>query len=481
MCNNCNLCSYNNCKNTRRQRNNRQLKNKQPVVIFLMLLYRHVPRLYGVLDFYRISSIHYIRVMSELINLLWIFVTLLFIGFFSGYEIAFISANRLSIELKKKQGRSSGIILSGFLENKATFIGTCLIGVNVFLVTYGLLFDEFLDSLAWTRWGVKNEYLKLIIDTALSAIVVLVIGEFIPKALFRAKSDLLLTSFSAFANFFYQIFKPIAGFFVGIAQWILKYIFNVRIKNKKEAFTKVDLEHFFQQTKEQEEINPELNKELFENALSLPTVKIRQFLIPRTEVEAVEINDSIEDLKAKFIQTQLSKLVVFDNTIDNVVGYIHQLDLFKNPSSIKEILLAIPTVPESMSASDLINKFTKERKSVAWVVDEFGGTAGIVTMEDVLEEIFGEIKDEYDTEELVDKQIAENEYIFSGRVELDLLNEKYGLGFPENESETLSGYIINGHGTFPKTKEKIIVGNYQFDILNVSETTVNLVKLKKLK
>ncbi|MBS1628160.1 MAG: HlyC/CorC family transporter [Bacteroidetes bacterium] len=419
--------------------------------------------------------------MSVLINLLWILATLILIGFFSGYEIAFISANRLNIELKKKQKKSSGIILSKFLENKATFISTCLIGVNVFLVTYGLLFDQFINSLAWSRWGVQNEYIKLVIDTALSTLIVLVLGEFIPKAIFRAKNDTLLIIFAPIANFFYGLFKPIAAFFVGIAQWILKYIFNVHIKNNKEAFSKVDLEHFFQQTKEQEEINPELNKELFENALSLPSVKIRQFLIPRTEIEAIEINENIDAVKQKFIHTQLSKLVVYDDNIDNIIGYVHQLDLFKTPSTIKEILLTISAVPESMSASDLINKFTKERKSVAWVVDEFGGTAGIVTMEDVLEEIFGEIKDEYDTEELVDKQISENEYILSGRAELDFINEKYKLDFPENESETLSGYIVNEHGTFPKTKERIIIGNYQFDILNVSETTVDLVKLKKLK
>ncbi|MCU0321439.1 MAG: CBS domain-containing protein, partial [Chitinophagaceae bacterium] len=245
-------------------------------------------------------------------------------------------------------------------------------------------------------------------------------------------------------------------------------------------FSHVDLEHFFQQTKEQDDDNEELNKELFENALSLPTVKVRQCLVPRTEIEALEITTPIEEVKQHFIITQLSKLVVYHESIDNIVGYIHQLDLFKKPADLKSILLPIPAIPESMSATDLISKFTKERKSIAWVVDEFGGTSGIITMEDVLEEIFGEIKDEYDTEEFVEKQLAEHEFIFSGRLELDMLNEKYNLNFNVEESETLSVYIINRYETIPKQKETIIIGNYQFDILSVSDTRIETVKLKLL-
>jgi len=311
--------------------------------------------------------------------------------------------------------------------------------------------------------------------------IVLIFGEFIPKAIFRAKNDTLLATFAPLASLFHKLFQPLASFYVGIAQWILKYLFNLKIKNKDEVFTKVDLEHFFQQTKEQDEENPILNKELFENALSLPMVKIRQCLVPRTEIEAVDINDSIEEVKAHFISTQLSKLIVYADNIDNVQGYIHQLDLFKKPTVIKDILLPIAPVPESMSAADLMNKFSKERKSIAWVVDEFGGTAGIVTMEDLLEEIFGEIKDEYDVEEFIEKQLAEDEYIFSGRVELDYLREKYDFDFPESESETLSGYIITNHETIPKPKERIIIEHYQFDILNVSDTRIELVKMKTLR
>jgi CBS domain containing-hemolysin-like protein len=423
----------------------------------------------------------YIRGMSELTIVLLIIVTLIFIGFFAGYEIAFISANRLGIELKKKQGKSSGIILSGFLEQQAKFLGTCLIGINLFLVTYGLLFDEFLNQIAWNPFHFHNAYVKLIVDTVCSTLVVLIFGEFLPKAIFRAKSDTLLATFAPLASLFHKLFQPFANFFVGTAQWILKYLFNLPVKDRDLVFNKVDLEHFFQQTKEQDEDNPELNKELFENALSLPMVKIRQCLVPRTEIEAVEISSTIEEVKKHFIQTKLSKLIVFNENIDDIVGYIHQLDLFKKPTHLKDILLPISAVPESMSATDLINRFTKERKSIAWVVDEFGGTAGIVTMEDVLEEIFGEIKDEYDVEEFVEKQLSEDEFILSGRLELDYLKEKYGFNFPETESETLSGYIIHQHETIPKSKEKIIIENYQFDILNVSDKRIDMVKMKTLR
>jgi putative hemolysin len=418
---------------------------------------------------------------EQLYTIIWIVVSLILIGFFAGYEIAFISANRLSIELKKKQGLRSGIILSNFMESPAKFIGTCLIGLNIVLVVYGLLFTSFLKGIAWNPLEVENEYLKLIIDTIISTFVVLVFGEFIPKAIFKARNDKLIAFFAPVAQFFHSLLQPLASVFVSIAQWILTYIFNVRVNNKNEAFSKVDLEHFFQQTKDQDEENQELNTELFENALSLPLVKIRQCLVPRTEIEGADIHTSIEDLKKQFIKTQLSKLVIYDDSVDSILGYVHQIDLFKRPASVQDILHPIIAVPESMSATDLINKFTKERKSIAWVVDEFGGTAGIVTMEDVLEEIFGEIRDEYDVEEFVEKQLAQDEFIFSGRLELDYLKEKYELDFPENESETLSGYIINKHEAIPKQKETIILDDYQIDVLTVSDTRIEMVKLKILR
>jgi len=413
-------------------------------------------------------------------TIFWIFLTLILIGFFAGVEIAFVTANRLSIELKKKQGKSSGLILSRFVEEPARFIGTCLIGINIFFVIYGLLFSSLLGPLyLWA--GINNLFIELITDTVLSTLIVLVFGEFIPKAIFRAKNDMLLSFFAPVTRFFYTIFYPIASILVSVAEWILKYLFNVRVNDRNEAFGKGDLEHFFHKNHDQDEDNQELNTELFENALSLPLVKIRQCLVPRTEIEGIDLNTTMAEVKKKMIETQLSKLVVYSENIDNIQGYIHQLDLFKNPPDIPSILLPIPAVPESMSATDLINKFTKEAKSIAWVVDEFGGTAGIVTMEDVLEEIFGEIKDEYDVEEFVEKQIAEDEYIFSGRLEIDYLNEKFDLDFSVEESETLSGYIIANYQAIPHQKERIIIDRYEFEVLNVSDTRIEMVKVKVLR
>ena len=239
------------------------------------------------------------------------------------------------------------------------------------------------------------------------------------------------------------------------------------------------MEHFFQHKNEKKFENRELNKELFEAALILPFVKIRQCLVPRKEIEGISIHESIEVLKERFISTNLSKLVVYEKNIDNILGYVHQHSLFKNPTDIQSILLQIPAVPESMTATDLMNRLIKERKSMAWVVDEFGGTSGIVTMEDILEEIFGEIKDEYDVEEFIEKVENENEFIFSGRIEIDYLNEKYNLNLEMNSSETLSGFIIHHHETIPKEKEKIIIGEYEFEALTVTDTRIELVKVKK--
>ena len=409
-----------------------------------------------------------------------IIVTIIFIGFFAGMEIAFVTANRLSIELKKKQGKSSGAILSKFMEEPAKFIGTCLIGVNFFLVIYGVLVSNLLQPV-WETFGVNNNYIILVCDTVISTLLVLVFGEFIPKAIFRAKNDDLLSFFAPLAKFFYRIFFPLASILVSIAEWILKYIFNVRVNDRNDAFGKGDLEHFFHQNKNQDENSQELNSELFENALSLPMVKIRQCLVPRTEIEGFDIKTPVKEVRKHMIDLRLSKLIIYKDNMDNICGYIHQLDFFKNPADIQSILLPIPAVPESMSATDLINKFTKERKSIAWVVDEFGGTAGIVTMEDVLEEIFGEIKDEYDVEEFIEKQIAEDEYIFSGRIEIDHLNEKYDFEFSVTESETLSGFIISKHEAIPRQKERIIIDRFEFEVISVSETRIDMVKMKVLR
>ncbi|RYY97556.1 MAG: HlyC/CorC family transporter [Chitinophagaceae bacterium] len=416
--------------------------------------------------------------------IIWFFVSLLMMAFFSGLEMAFYSVNRFGVELKKKQGRPGAHTLARFIQSPETFVSVMLIGFTVCLVYFVLLFGAVTEPL-WRLtglWHEKYDFVRLILDIVLATFLVLVLGEFIPKAFFRAKSNALLARLVWLISPFYWLLQPVAAAFVGLSNWVLKYVFNVRVDEKKGVFSRTDFDTLFQQSNDDEYEPEDVNTELFENALELPKTKIRQCLVPRKEIIAVDVRASAEEVRHKLVDTKLSKLVVFEGNIDHIVGYVHQLDLFKHPATIQDILLPIPAVPESMSATDLINKFTREGKSIAWVVDEFGGTAGIVTMEDVLEEIFGEIQDEYDMEEFVEKRLAENEYMFSGRLELDYLCDKYDLSFPEDEeSETLSGYIINHHETIPKQKERIIIGNYEFDILNVGDTRIEMVKLKILK
>jgi len=418
--------------------------------------------------------------MFEVRIVIWFILTLLLMGFFAGIEMAYYSANKMSIELKKKQGRASGQILDQFIDHPVYFLGTTLIGFNVFLVFFGLQISKVMEPL-WTQLDVGSYSLRILIEILLSTLLVLVFAEFLPRAIFRARANVLLSRLAQLIDMFYQMFYPIAAACIALANWLLKYVFNVRVDEKKEVFGRTDLEHLFRQAKEADEEKQPLNTELFENALELPKIRIRQSLVPRKEIVGIDIKESIDALRRLLIETKLSRIVVYEGNIDHIIGYVHQLDMFKRPANIQSVLLPIPAVPESMSATDLINKFTRERKSIAWVVDEFGGTAGIITMEDVLEEIFGEIQDEYDVEEFVEKQIAENEYIFSGRLELDYINEKYGFDFPVDEMETLSGFIINYNETIPKQKERIIIADYEFDVMNVSDTRIEMVKIRKLK
>jgi CBS domain containing-hemolysin-like protein len=294
--------------------------------------------------------------------------------------------------------------------------------------------------------------------------------------MFKARAASLINSFAPIAQFFHILFKPLTVILVNTAQWVLSNLFQVKMVYKKEAFTKVDLAHFVQQTNAHQE-QQELNTDLFENALSLPDIKVRKCLVPRTEIIGVEIQTQLEEVKALFIETKLSKLIVYNDTLDTIVGYIHQLDLFKKPKDLKAIIHPILLVTESMNAADLINLFSKKRKSIAWVVDEFGGTAGIVTMEDVLEEIFGEINDEYDVQEFLEKKLSAHEYIFSGRLELDYLYEKYGIDFAADSAETLSGYLIHKHEAIPKVREVIHLSHFDAEILLVSDTRIEKVKL----
>lgn len=414
-----------------------------------------------------------------------ILIAFLLAGFFAGVEVGFVSLNRLSIELRKKQRSKSAHTLSAYLDEPAKFISAMIVGIIITLVIYGLLVDELLTPLWKTTESYLSQdfvpyflYIRILFDLVVSTGGFL-IYFFFCRAIFRSKADTLMFFLAPLLRFFYNIFYPIANYFVSLSEWILKNLVNVHIRKNKNNFTRLELENFIQQRDEKEFESQEMNKELFEAALTLPYVKIRQCLVPRKEIEAISVNESIEKLKTRFMATNLSKLVVYEKNIDNIVGYVHQISLFKNPENIQSIMLPIPAVPESMTATDLMNLLIKERKSMAWVVDEFGGTSGIITMEDLLEELFGEIKDEYDFEELTEREVGEDEYEFSGRLEIEPLNEKYHLGLEMNLSETVSGYIIHHNESIPKQKEKIIIGKFEFEILEVTDTRIELVKMKK--
>jgi len=414
----------------------------------------------------------------DMILIIWI-LSFLFMAFFSGVEMAFFSASRLNIELRRNQGAKSGKILGKFVDSPAVFLGTTIIGFVIALTAF-VLFTSQVSARIWPFLHIESRTAQIVLEIFANALIVLVFVEFIPRAVFRANSNALLRRLAHIINFFYWLLEPITIAFFKLSDWILKYVFNVRLDKSKSPFSRSDLRFLFRDNVK-EMMDDETSTQLLENAQELPNVRIRQCLVPRKEIVAVEINATIAELVQKFTVTKRSRIIIYEDNIDNILGYVHELDLFKKPDAIKPIILPIPAVPESMGALNLINKFSKEGKSIAWVVDEFGGTAGIITIEDVLEELFGEIQDEYDTEVFVEKRIAEDEYIFSGRLELDYLEEKYNLNFEENDTETLSGYIIEHFETIPTQKERIIIGNYEFDIVSVSDTRIEVVKLRRLK
>jgi hypothetical protein len=404
-------------------------------------------------------------------------ITLLGMALLAGLEMSFYSANRMTLELRRRQNPDALKRLDPLLESPARLLGSTLVGFQLLLVLLALQINDVMQPL-WSYAHIESNTLQLLIEIAITTLLVLILSEFLPRAFFRARGEWGLIRFSGFLHRIKIGLFPIDAAAIDAAEWLLRNIFDVRIHEKREPLKRSDLKHLFQ-TPLPEEVD-DLHAQLMENAQELPKIKVRQCLVPRKEIVGVNQKATIEELRQLFISTQLSKLIVFNKDIDHIIGYVHQLDLFKNPQSIEEIILPIPAVPESMSTTRLIGQFTRERKSIAWVVDEFGGTAGIVTMEDVLEELFGEIRDEYDTEEFVEKQLNEQEFIFSGRLELDYLADKYDFRFDHEEAETLSGYIINHHDTIPQQKERIIIDDYEFEVLQVTETRIETVRMKRL-
>jgi CBS domain containing-hemolysin-like protein len=373
-----------------------------------------------------------------------------------------------------------------YLDEPSRFIGAMITGMVIFLTFYGLLVDQLLEPI----WSALSVYLsdelnpllvliRIVFDHLMAAGLIL-INYFFFRSVFRSKADTLMLFLMPVISFFFQLLDPIASRLILMAEWLLRNMLSVKIRKTRKNFNRLELEHFIQIRDDQEQGNSEINKELFEAALTLPYLKVRQCLVPRKEIEGINKNDSIDNLRLKFVETSLSKLIVFEGDIDHIIGYVHQISLFKNPASIQAAMLPIMAVPESMTATDLMNRFIRERRSMAWVVDEFGGTSGIITMEDLLEELFGEIKDEYDVEELIEREIGEGGYEFSGRIEVDKINEKYGLNLISGESETLSGYIIQNHEGIPHVREHIYIGTYDFEILDVTDTKIGLVRIQKL-
>ena len=416
--------------------------------------------------------------------LLIIFLTILFSAFFSGMEIAFISANKLRLELDKQQNIVYSKLITIFTQNPAQFIATMLIGNNLALVIYGIAFAKLLEPSL-------NEYLPdslvLLTQTLISTIIILATAEYLPKMLFRINPNGLLKIFTIPISFFYFLFYPVTRLTMGISKIVLKVFLNEGIKNVNEkiVFSRVDLDHFVNEPESSNasQNNEELDNEvkLFRNALDFSKVKLRDIMVPRTEMVVMDINSTVEELHQKFIETGYSRILFYAENIENIIGYIHHSVVFTKPESIKSNLRNVLIVPETMPASKLLSKFIQQRLSIAIVVDEFGGTAGMVTSEDILEEIFGEIEDEHDTVYLITKQVAPDEFIISGRAELDELNEKFKLDFPENENfETLAGFILFNHESIPKINTIINIGQYRFKILKASNIKIELVHLKIL-
>lgn len=406
-------------------------------------------------------------------------VCLLLSAFFSGIEIAFVSANRLKLEVDSKRQGLTSRLLARWAKRPSHFIGAVLVGNNIALVFFGICIAVVLQPMFNADFSARWPFVVMIAQTLISTVVVLFIGEFWPKALFRLRPNALLRFFAVPFTLLSFLFFPIVMLVTFISRSVLQAVFKTRLRETGPEFSKSDLENLVKESVPPEERSAEIDPDLFENALYLTQVKARECMIPRPEIVGVDVSQSIDELKEAFIDSKLSRLVVFDQGVDQVLGYVHHQSLWKNPDSIRAIIFPMPVVPETMPAIDILSQMIKQRKSVSLVVEEFGGTAGIVTMEDILEEIFGEIKDEHDDQEFVETRIAENDFIFSGRLEIDYINDTYNLELPQGDYETLAGLILNETGKIPLREDRISVGDFQFTIVKASHTRIETVRVKK--
>ena len=416
------------------------------------------------------------------IYVVYVVISLIFSAFFSGIEIAYISANKLQIELQKKQGMWSGKVLSKFLARPGQFIGTTLIGNTIMLVLYGTFMAYLLDDPLRNLFSesINNEAVILISQTVLSTLLVLITGEFLPKSLFMLNPNRMLNFFALPFLIIYSIMYPVVWLIVALSKGFITQVLRLEYNEEKPVFTITDLNSFIKDQMGQRRTagNVEVDSKIFDNAIEFKTVRIRECMIPRTDIVAAEVSDSIEELKKIFQESGHSKVVIYRESIDEVIGYCHQLELFKKPKTIEDILTPIIIAPESALANELLIQFIQERKSLALVVDEFGGTSGIVSMEDIIEEIFGEIDDEYDNEALTEQLIGELEFLLSARLEIDYLKEKYGWELPDGDYETLSGFILSQTENLPNIGETITYGRFTFTIVSKQAHRIETVRLK---
>lgn len=414
---------------------------------------------------------------------LYLFLSILFSAFFSGMEIAFVSVDRLRLRLDEK-GKITSRILNLFFRSPNNFISTMLVGNNIMLVIYGILMAK---VIGYFIFGINDNsgdnFGTVLSETLISSLIILVTGEFVPKSLFKIYPSGMLCTFAFPLFICYVILYPISKFASGISYLFLR-MFGMKIntETKSKAFGKVDLDYFIQLSIDhaQDSNNVDTEVKMFQNALDFSTVKVRDCIVPRTEVVGVDKNSTtLEELMKVFVESGISKVIIYDGGIDNVVGYIHSSEMFHNPEDWKNCIKALPIVPETMAAHKLMKQFMQQKKSIAVVVDEFGGTSGIVTLEDLVEEIFGDIEDEHDTSSYVSKQIGENEYVLSARLEIEKVNETYGLELPVSDDYlTIGGLILNKYQGFPKLHEVVSIDNYQFKILKILPVRIELVSLK---
>ncbi len=407
---------------------------------------------------------------------LYIIIFLLLSAFFSGSEIAYVSANKLGIELKKEKGLRKGKLMSSFYEKPESFIGTLLVGNNLALVAYALFMEVLMKPVVD---GIAGELVGGILITIVSTIVVLIFGEFLPKTIFRIYANNALYFFTYPLQFFKILLYPITWITNKFSTFIIKIFTREPLEKGAHTLTRFDLEHYISDgiTGSRKSIETDI----FKNALHLNKTRVKEVMVPRTEISYIDFRSDIDELIELFDATKHSRIVVIDEDIDDILGYVHHQQLLSMPLSIKKIILELPVVPETLNIQDLMLKLIKENTNMAWVVDEFGGTSGIVTLEDILEEIFGEIEDEHDAEDYIEQQISENEYLFSGRLEIDYLNEKYkNIKFPADDYTTLSGYLVMTTASIPTEGNEIVLDNYKFVFESVSEKKIETVRVVKL-